>query len=83
MSERMDSEAVQAFADKLKSVWSNGYHDGFNGKPCNVETVRRRGRESLLGEVYKHGHEAGKEDAADTGEWTDVQDLSNDEETES
>lgn len=33
MSERMNSEAVQEFADKLKSVCSNGNHDGFNRKP--------------------------------------------------
>lgn len=78
----MNSKAVEAFADKLKSVWLRGYHDGFNGKPCDIEAVRVMGRASLLGEVYMHGYEAGKEDAADKGKWTDVQDLMNEEESE-
>ncbi len=82
MSERMDSKTVDAFADKLKSVWLHGYHDQFSGKLCNVESVRRRGRESLLGEVYTHGYEAGKEDVVDRGEWTDEQALSKREESD-
>ena len=76
MSERMDKATVNAFADKLKAVWLRGYHDGFNGKPSNVESVKRSGGDSMLGEVYMHGYEAGKEDAADRSEWTDQQDLS-------
>ncbi len=70
MSERMDTASVKAFADKLKATWLHGYHDGFDGKSCNVESVRRMGRDSLLGEAYTHGYEAGKEDVTDTGEWT-------------
>ena len=72
MSEKMDERSVDAFANKLKAAWLRGYHDGFNGKPYNVESVRMSGRESLLGEVYTHGFEAGKEDASDEGEWTDA-----------
>lgn len=75
MSERMDTQTVEAFANKLKSVWLRSYHEGFKGEPSNLESVRRRGRHSLLGEVYTHGYEAGQEDAADEGEWTDVEDL--------
>lgn len=75
MSRRMDTKSVFAFATKLTSVWLHGYHDGYEARPNNIEIVRRSGRHSLLGDVYKHGYEAGEEDVADEGRWTDVEDL--------
>lgn len=70
MSDERGSRLAEAFSNNLKTSYLNGYHDGRKGKPCDIESIMRRGRESLLGEAYKQGWLDGDDEANDDASWT-------------
>ena len=71
MSEKKDTESVNAFSNELKASWTAGYENGFRDVPDGEELAKALNKFPLLRETYLIGYQMGQEDARNDGKWTD------------